>query len=266
MAVTDTSLKQRLRSFWDGQQVYWELLESHVATSAPLRRKMAAYIPAGSRVLDLACGTCANAGFLGEDCRYFGVDVAITGLNRASQDLSLACGDAEQLPFAASSFDAVLATYVLEHSAVPRAMLSQMLRVLRPGGRVLLLGPAWDFPFWYPNSLHTKAPNLGWRARYTAGRFARQLAGVFFGRLPFETVSDPDAFHTPFIYDADAVYIVWTYEVIEFMKRNGAKLIHWEADDKLLGTNAAVRGMKRALMALPAYRRAGSTVLMVFEK
>ncbi|MGB9336681.1 MAG: class I SAM-dependent methyltransferase [Candidatus Acidiferrales bacterium] len=266
VSLTETSLKQRLRTFWDGQQVYWELLESHVATSAPLRHKMAAFVPDGARVLDLACGTCANSGFLGEHCRYFGVDVAIAGLKRASRELTLACGDAEQLPFASSTFDAVLATYVLEHSATPRAMLSQMLRVLRPGGRLLLLGPAWDFPFWYPNSLHTRAPNLGWRIRYTIGRLARQARGVLFGRLPFDTVADPDAFHTPFIYDSDAVYIVWTYEVIRFLARNGAKLIHWEADDKLLGKNAMVRGMKHALMTLPAYRRAGSTILMVFEK
>jgi len=65
---------------------------------------------------------------------------------------------------------------------------------------------------------------------------------------------------------SDGVYVVWTYEVIRQMHEWGWRLIHCEADTPLLGNNALVRFGKRVLMKLRAYRYAGSTVLLVFEK
>jgi hypothetical protein len=50
------------------------------------------------------------------------------------------------------------------------------------------------------------------------------------------------------------------------MRKWGCRLIVGEADTPLLGENALVRLGKRLLMKLPAYRYAGSTVLLVFEK
>jgi SAM-dependent methyltransferase len=141
-----------------------------------------------------------------------------------------------------------------------------MCRVVKPGGRIVLLGPAWDFPFWYPNSLRSKGNNLWWRLKYTLRRLWGQVLGWFAGVLPFVRVKDPDAFHSEFIYDADAVYVVWTYEVVRMMKEKGHKLVHWETDDQLLGTSPIVRSFKRVLMQLPIYRYAGSSILLVFEK
>jgi hypothetical protein len=50
------------------------------------------------------------------------------------------------------------------------------------------------------------------------------------------------------------------------MRRWGFRLIHSEVDDRLVGTNTAVRLLKRLLFLLPLYRLAGSTVLMVFGR
>jgi SAM-dependent methyltransferase len=177
-----------------------------------------------------------------------------------------ACGDAEELPFADSSFDAVLSTYALEHSVNPRQMLREMARIVKPGGRIVLLGPAWDFPFWYPNSLVTRARSRPWLVNYSLARFAAQLAALLGGESPFLIVEEPDAFSQPFIHDADAVYVVWTHEVIRQMKRWGLRLVKAEADNPLLGENVVLRAVKRALMLLPAYRTAGSTILLAFER
>ena len=94
---------------------------------------------------------------------------------------------------------------------------------------------------------------------------AAQIKAVFFGKFPFLVVEEPDAFSQPFIYDSDAVYVVWSYEVIRQMKLWGCRLIHCEVDNQLLGSHPLVRLMKRVLMLLPTYRFAGSTILMVFE-
>ena len=261
------ALRERLRAFWNPQQCYWDITSSGQCVESPARQRAADFLPAGESILDVACGTAANSAWLKDRCRYFGVDLSVMALQQPIHPLlRLACGDAEHLPFPHGVFDGVIATYVLEHTVEPIETLREMCRVTKPGGRVVLLGPAWDFPFWYPNSLRSRSGDHWWRVRYTVGRFCRQLIGWWFGRLPFERVNEPDAFHSDFIYDADAVYVVWTYEVIRIMREWGHRLIHWEVDDRLLGTNPAVRSLKRLLMRLPIYRYAGGSILLVFEK
>jgi len=217
--------------------------------------------------LDAACGSAANAFWLAPKCRYFGADISQSGLRRASRPgLRLACGDGDQLPFANASFDAAISTFALEHAVNPVHMLEELHRVVRPGGRIVLLGPSWDLPFWYPNSVRSKAQNPVWRLAYTTRRMAGQLGGWLLGALPFLIVEDPDVFHSEFINDADAVYVVWSYEVIRQMKRWGCRLVHCEVDDRMLGSHWAVRLFKHMLFLLPPFRYAGSTVLMVFER
>ncbi|MGB2890584.1 MAG: class I SAM-dependent methyltransferase [Candidatus Acidiferrales bacterium] len=224
-------------------------------------------MPTDASVLDIACGTAANSLWLRDRCRYFGIDLSTSALQKSIHpSLRLACGDAGQLPFREESFDAVIASYVLEHAVEPVETLQEMCRVARPGGTIVLVGPAWDFPFWYPNSLRSKGHDRWWRLRYALSRSLGQLCGWCFGEFPFAGVDEPDAFHSDFVCDSDAVYIVWTYEVIRIMKRWGHKLVHWEVDDRLLGTAPAVRCLKRLLLLLPVYRYAGSCVLLVFKK
>ncbi len=189
------------------------------------------------------------------------------GLRRAiDPSLMLVCGDADCFPFRDGTFDAAFCTFALEHAVNPLQFLRETHRVVRPGGRIVLLGPSWDFPFWYPNALRSRAVDLRWRMKYTANRWAKQMAGWLFGTLPFCVIEDPDVFRSEWVHDSDAVYIVWTYEVIRQVKRWGCRLVHWEVDDRQLGTRAEVRVFKRLLMLLPPYRRAGGTVLLVFEK
>jgi len=260
-------LKSRLREFWNAQEEYWSYVTEEIATNSEVRARAASFVPVSSKVLDVACGRGANCVWLVERAQYFGADLSLNGLPHAQrQGLRLPCGDAEALPFTTGCFDAVLATYALEHSANPVQMLSEMARVVRPGGRLILLGPCWDFPFWYPNSLLTRSRSVLWRLRYTGVRLIRQIVCMFGGPSPFLIVEQPDAFAQPFVYDADAVYVAWSYEIIRQVKRWGFRLVVAEADDKLLGRNPGVRLLKQLLMLLPAYRYAGSTILMVFEK
>jgi SAM-dependent methyltransferase len=260
-------LKERLRRFWNAQELYWDLLTEEVAGASENRSRAASFVPSGSRVLDLACGRAGNCIWLAERGRYFGTDISLGGLLRAQRaGLRLACADAEDLPFADSSFDVVYSTYALEHSVNPVQMLREMVRTVRPRGRIILLGPTWDFPFWFPNALRSKAGSFIWRCGYTLKRFTGQLGAALLGKLPFLIVQEPDAFALPFVHDSDAVYVVWSFEVVLQMERIGCRLVHWEVDSQLLGERPLVRAIKRLLMLLPLYSRAGSTALLVFEK
>jgi SAM-dependent methyltransferase len=108
----------------------------------------AARVGEGTRVLDVATGpgyvaaACAARG-----ASVVGVDVAqeMLALARSlNPSLELVRADAERLPFADASFDAVVANFVLLHLGRPEACAAELARVLAPGGTLALT--TWDAP------------------------------------------------------------------------------------------------------------------------
>lgn len=102
-------------------------------------------LAAGASVLDVACGTGVLAeharSLVGESGRVVALDPSLSMLLRARERDAgrLARGTAEALPFAAASFDLVTMGYALRHVADLRCTFAEYRRVLRPGGRVLVL-------------------------------------------------------------------------------------------------------------------------------
>lgn len=99
-------------------------------------------------ILDVGCGT----GWLAEHLpRYTGIDSSEAAAASARQlGRNVITGSAdERLPFADGCFDGVVVKDVLEHVADPVGLVTEVLRVLRPGGRVFASSPdaqrwAWD--------------------------------------------------------------------------------------------------------------------------
>lgn len=110
----------------------------------------------GAQVLDVGCGpgldTVHLASIVGPTGAVTGVDAdpaMVTEANeRAAADgLSDVVGHvvatADDLPFDDASFDAVRSERMLQHVADPVAVVREMVRVTRPGGRVVLLDTDW---------------------------------------------------------------------------------------------------------------------------
>lgn len=99
-------------------------------------------VRAGERVLDLAAGTgtssepFADAGAEVVPCD-FSLGMVRVG-RRRNATLSFVAGDATRLPFADSSFDAVTISFGLRNVVDVDAALTEMLRVTRHGGRLLI--------------------------------------------------------------------------------------------------------------------------------
>jgi len=108
------------------------------------------YVRAGERVLDVAGGTADLARAFASKVGPRG-SVVLTDINAAmlgiGRDRLLDDGvfapavqcDAEKLPFAASHFDCVSVAFGLRNMTHKDAALAEMFRVLRPGGRLLVL-------------------------------------------------------------------------------------------------------------------------------
>lgn len=79
----------------------------------------------------------------------FNPEYANAPCNRQEQ-VTFVCGDATALPFADASFDAVTMFDVIEHIPDDQKAISEALRVLRPGGYLLLSTPNenWRFPYY----------------------------------------------------------------------------------------------------------------------
>jgi len=106
-------------------------------------RAFADGLPAASRVLDAGAGECRHAALFRRH-RYVALDSAVgdAAWDYARLDL---LADLESLPLEAASFDAAISIVVLEHTREPQRVLCETRRVLRPGGRFLLVAPQeWE--------------------------------------------------------------------------------------------------------------------------
>jgi ubiquinone/menaquinone biosynthesis C-methylase UbiE len=101
---------------------------------------------AQGEVLEVAIGTGRNLTFYPAGVRLTGIDLSPAMLERAREragelgmEVDLREGDAQDLPFPGGSFDTVVCTLSLCNVPDDRRAVAEMKRVLRPGGRLLLL-------------------------------------------------------------------------------------------------------------------------------
>ncbi len=124
-----------------------------------LRRSLRA--SAGESILDLGSGpgflACELAEEVGGAGRIVAVDISSEMNSIASKRIAAAGlgdrveileGDATALAFADATFDAAVSTQVIEYLAEPDAALRQLVRVLRPGGRLVIVDTDWDSLVW----------------------------------------------------------------------------------------------------------------------
>ena len=139
------------------------------------------------RILDVGCGTGANLLLLSQYGQAEGVDVSEDALAfcraRGLNDVKLGAG--EELPYEDSTFDLVTAFDVVEHMDDDLAGVTEMRRVLRPGGRVLLFVPTFMF-LW---GLQDDVSNHRRRYRLPELRRVLEQAGFEIGRTTYANIT-----------------------------------------------------------------------------
>jgi ubiquinone/menaquinone biosynthesis C-methylase UbiE len=106
----------------------------------------------GLSVLDVGCGPGtdlpAMAAAVTAEGRVIGVDrdpaMVAEALRRCPDGVEVLVGDAHNLPLDDAGVDRARADRVLQHLADPQQAITELHRVIRPGGTVVLADPDWD--------------------------------------------------------------------------------------------------------------------------
>ena len=125
---------------WSDRAATFETLVARATAEAIEPLLDAAGVGTGTRVLDVGCGLgalAAAAAPRGADPNALDQAPGIRDkAPRRHPEISFVLGDAEALPFADGSFDAVAAAFVVNHVPDPERAAAELARVVRPGGRV----------------------------------------------------------------------------------------------------------------------------------
>jgi len=159
VAVSRASLEKKpteVASMFDGIAARYDLVNDLVSLGQDRRwRRLTVEAVAatpGEKVLDLAAGTgTSSEPFAADGALVVPSDFSL-GMLRVGKDrrpdLPFVAGDATRLPFADGAFDAVTISFGLRNVVDTDAALAEMLRVVRPGGRVVIC--EFSHPTWAP--------------------------------------------------------------------------------------------------------------------
>lgn len=242
-------LNQRMIEFYsqyDERQTYQEMLNTQegIPSEESVRHLMPKYICElkPDSVLEVGCANgrlyrqLNQYGFSG---KYTGIEVAeyIIQQNKECYPESVwKCATAYEIPFPDNSFDACFSLYVLEHLVYPEKGLREMLRVVKPGGQLVLVFPDFVESGRFASQQLGFSPGVASK-KLKSGKIFDALISLYDSRVrlpkalktavdlvgPFPVNCSPLCFTFPSFMDADvdAVYVASKKEVFDWAKSNG---------------------------------------------
>jgi 2-polyprenyl-3-methyl-5-hydroxy-6-metoxy-1,4-benzoquinol methylase len=186
----------------------------------------------GARVLDVGCGVGQVVARLNEaGFEAHGVDVSQPNIERASK----VCGrcqlyDGKTLPFPDNHFAAAGALNVLEHVDEPEAFVRELVRVVRPAGRIVLSSPNFFRVLGF-RDYHPRMRGLGNKLRnWKRLREKRALMQAAPETARFDRM--PPIVKEPFSPDDDAIVATNAAEMKFFLERFGCEVLRVECTDR----------------------------------
>lgn len=237
--------RQALRTFYQTSDPYLRGLREREtdAHCGEYLRVVRAYIPPPARILDAGCGTgyaatrLVEAGF-----EVVGMDISLKFLDgapgRPAGRPRYVVGDAIELPFRDGEFDAVASFDVVEHIPDAERALREMGRVIRPGGRVVVICPNYWSPVIPLKALRNL---LGGGRGYLS--FYETLPSALTGLMTttWRTTMKLCAPDARFTYrkprlegmmdaDCDCVYLPSPVDFLRFFRRAGFRVVRYSGE------------------------------------
>jgi ubiquinone/menaquinone biosynthesis C-methylase UbiE len=219
------------RKFYDS--LYRDLIQKHLKP--------------GQRILDAGCGRylkfCKD---LTDRCWVVGIDLE-TELETRNDSIPFGVrGDIGQLPFPAESFDMVISRSVVEHLSDPSQVFREFSRVLRPGGKVVIITP-------------NKYDYVSIIAAVTPYKLHRSLVSRIF------QVSEDDVF--PTLYRANTLSAIRkAFAAAGFVARELDTINHYPAYLMFSPVLFRLGVLYERMTSLKMFRSLRGSILCVFEK
>ena len=142
----------------------------------------------GGRILEVGVGTGLSLPSYGKANRIVGIDISEPMLDKAREKVkrqnltqveAITYGDAERLDYPDRSFDVVVAQYVVTAVPNPERALAEFIRVVRPGGEIILttrVGAEGGIRGAIEGVLMPLTSRMGWRTEFAWARYEAWLA------------------------------------------------------------------------------------------
>jgi 2-polyprenyl-3-methyl-5-hydroxy-6-metoxy-1,4-benzoquinol methylase len=139
--------------YWDGVwagDIRLRLPSPYIVATRNLQRLLRRYVRRGDRFLEIGCAPGKILAWVAAELRadVAGLDYSEPGLRTAAHlfrtlglTADLRCEDLASTTFPADGFDVVYSAGLIEHFADPREIVAQHLRLVRPGGLLLITVP-----------------------------------------------------------------------------------------------------------------------------
>jgi SAM-dependent methyltransferase len=250
-AATLSALDERMGRFYGQEGVrapYEAMLREQ--DNAPLdgksvRQQMPIYVcgASPSRVLEIGCASgrlyrqLCRLGYSGQYCGVDVADYVMKENRRRHPEAQWSCARAYKLPFPDAAFDLCFSLYVLEHLVFPERALCEMLRVVAPGGRLVLVFPDFVVAGLLPSQMLGLSPGGSASQKLRQGRAVDALVSLVDSRVrlrcalrsvvrrcgPFPINVRPLCLGYPGLMapDVDAVYIASKSEIESWAQDRG---------------------------------------------
>jgi arsenite methyltransferase len=215
----------------EGSRLVEEFNTSAGATARRARILQALALTRGDRVLDVGSGpghqAFEMATVVRDTGRIDGVDPAESAVEIARQrcaalgNVSFHLGAASHLPFDDATFNAVMSSQVFEYLDDVVGGLSEMFRVLKPGGRVLIHDTDWGTLLWHASDPERMARMMAIWDRHLMDPHLPQTLGQRLSNAGFKNVRAEPVVHLETSYDPISVSAILMKFVVSYVVTQG---------------------------------------------
>ncbi len=232
--------RERLKQFYKTSRDYKKLLDAHSRDYLqPYVDTVNKYVKPNSRILDIGCGNGLSAYMLSERGHWvIGSDISPFFLADAAHlqnnNLRYQACDALDLPFVDGSFDAVCSNELIEHVPDAARAILEMMRVLRKGGTLVIMGPNLCSPFWAAIDLANMIMGKGGRHQWAETKLQALRWGVRnlllslrkrFSSKPDFLYRKPDLEKAAAGGDSDSTYYANPIDLERFLKFHDMEIV-----------------------------------------